>query len=969
MLLILIFIQPSEGQYYFGRNKVQYNKFDWHILKTVHFDIYFYPEMEEIAEMGATFAEESYRHLENQFNHNTNRRIPLIFYANHNHFQQTNILPYLIPEGVGGFFEFIKGRVVVPFNGSVNNFKKIIRHELIHVFTHSKIQRILKDHKIMTYPEVPLWFIEGLAEYWSEGWSSEGEMFIRDAVLNGYIVPTKQMYRIYGSYLMYKEGQSILKYISETYGEEKILQLIENVWKDGEFSNILKLTIGLDYKEFDEKWLYHLKKTKYPLLEGNDFPKMVSEPLTKSGFNAKPAYFKDGDNRKVIYISNRTGYSSIYMQDLINVSRKPKVETLVEAGRTTEFEAFHLLKSKINVSSQGNLAFVSKSGPNDVIHVYDITARKIIQTLSFSELVTISSPAWSPDGEQIVFSASNFGGMIDLYIVTLQNDEVKKLTNDFYEDRDPAWSPDGTEIVFSSDRTPLGREGFYNIFKLELSTGLIHYLTCERNNDYSPVWSPDGKFITFTSDRNGVFNIWMIDAQDHLSNMLIDSTRKKIADESTSEVAQEQITNQVARDTKALRPIRQITNFTTGAYDPVWTDDGNLLFTALDNYSMQILQLKDVPKKIEEAPLVAPDSTLLAEPAWRVKKLGGKMITSTRRYRNKFSLDVAQSQISQDPIFGVSGGAQLAMTDMLGNYQYFFLVFNNAQTRSDFLKSFNVAISRIDLSRRTNYAVGAYHFAGQYYTYAEGFFYERRYGGFVSASYPFSMFSRIEASINIRQSNKEWYGWRNRDALLFSNYMSYIKDNSLWGPSGPLDGERYKVLVGNTLDVRFSNVNFYTVIGDYRKYFRTSLRTCYATRVMLMYNQGKEALPFFMGGSWDLRGYRRWSVWGQKLFLINNEFRFPFIDYFLVNFPFGGVGFSSIRGALFTDLGNAWNEKLTYSLGSYGLGIRFRLGGVLVLRLDYGRKFRLNHLDQGIEKTRFELKPGTFTQFFFGWDF
>ena len=218
------------AQFYFGRNKVQYNDFDWHILQTEHFDIYYYPEMQELAEIGAAYAEETYLYLENKFNHNIQQHIPLIFYATHAHFQETNTIPYMVPEGVGGFFEFIKGRVVIPANGSISQFKHVIRHELIHVFTHSKENRILKDHKQLNNPGLPLWFVEGIAEYWSEGWDSQAEMFMRDAILSDYIFPLTRMYQIYGSVLMYKEGQGVLKYIAETYGDEKLLQLIDNIW-------------------------------------------------------------------------------------------------------------------------------------------------------------------------------------------------------------------------------------------------------------------------------------------------------------------------------------------------------------------------------------------------------------------------------------------------------------------------------------------------------------------------------------------------------------------------------------------------------------------------------------------------------------------------------------------------------------------------------------------------------------------
>jgi len=115
-----------------------------------------------------------------------------------------------------------------------------------------------------------------------------------------------------------------------------------------------------------------------------------------------------------------------------------------------------------------------------------------------------------------------------------------------------------------------------------------------------------------------------------------------------------------------------------------------------------------------------------------------------------------------------------------------------------------------------------------------------------------------------------------------------------------------------------------------------------------------------MGGSWDLRGWPRWSIRGEKLWLTSQELRFPFIDQFAIRFPFGGVGFSSIRGALFFDAGNAWDEVYRETLGSVGGGLRLNFGGFLVLRYDIGKR---------IEENFTMLQKGIFHQFFFGWDF
>ena len=81
------------------------------------------------------------------------------------------------------------------------------------------------------------------------------------------------------------------------------------------------------------------------------------------------------------------------------------------------------------------------------------------------------------------------------------------------------------------------------------------------------------------------------------------------------------------------------------------------------------------------------------------------------------------------------------------------------------------------------------------------------------------------------------------------------------------------------------------------------------------------------------------------------------------------MAFSSIRGATFIDLGNAWDDKLNDVLGSFGWGFRFRLGGVLVLRYDIGKRFKLHDANDLFNSHKFSKQHGLFHQFFFGWDF
>jgi WD40 repeat protein len=914
--------------YYFGRNKVQYTEFKWQIYKTEHFDIYYYPEMQHLAEIGAKFAEQSYELMEVKFNINVNRRIPLIFYSTHLHFEQTNVTPGFIPEGVGGFFEYMKGRVVIPFSGSVSQFRRVIQHEIVHVFMHTKISRVLKDHRLPFERYPPLWFVEGLAEYWSSEWDDQAEMIIRDAVLQDYIVGLDDIDQISGTFVMYKVGQHILSYIAEKYGEEKILLLMENIWKANYFSDVLKTTIGKNYEEFDEKYIYDLKKKYYPLFTNLDQPSAASQEILGEGFNSKPVFYKHNDTSEVIFTGNHTGYTSIYRKDL---SKGKKLKLLLQGEKTDEFESFHMFSSKISINKNGILCFTTKSGETDVLHLYNVEQEEIVRTYKFSGLIMISSPSWAADNERIVLSGVDKGGFNDLYIFNTRDESLKRLTNDIYDDRDPVFSPDGKKIVFSSDRSSYQK---YNLFLMDLEKNEISYLTFGNENYFAPVYSQDGSKIFFTTTLDGIQNIWAIDM-----NQIKDSS----------------LTANFERE------IRKITNFTTPATDPAITDDDGMVFIAFEKYRFQVRKIDNISQRYDTAKIrYTMDLREIGQP-WTINVPAANDDQNVVPYRESYDLDFAVSQVSTDPVFGSSAGAVVALSDMLGNDQYYFLIYNNAQTKSEILESFNIAISRIALMQRTNYAYGIFHFSGRRYDLMDPdeFYWERVFGGYFAFSYPLSVFRRIEASTQISNSDKDTY-FKERKALLLSNSVSFISDNSIWCPTGPIDGNRIFLTLAYTTDIKTQNVNYYTVMADYRNYLRLSQGMAFASRFQVYWNEGKEARRFFMGGSWDLRGYNRWSLRGKKLWLTSQELRFPLINSIGVKFPFGGIGFGAIRGALFFDAGSVWDDKYEETLGSFGLGARLNLFGALALRFDTGYL---------IENNFKKLSKKLFTQFFFGWDF
>ncbi|MEM1126065.1 MAG: BamA/TamA family outer membrane protein [Bacteroidota bacterium] len=974
-LLVVSGVQAQTGGL-FGRNKVQYEDFEWHVLETDHFDIYYYPEMEELAEHGAHFAEEAYDELRHRFDFALNKRVPLIFYSSNIHFKQTNITPGFIPDGVGGFFEFMKGRVVVPANGNLHRFRRVIRHELVHVFTFSRVMRVLKDHRVPPDRFLPLWFTEGLAEYWSGPPDHQHEMIMRDALLTNYLVPLENIYRIQGTFIMYKQGEAICRFIAETYGEERLLQLVDNVWKSRDFRDVMESTLQEPFLTVSDRWLTWLRQEYYPRFEDTAPPTRLAHGVANRGFNAKPAFYHGHDGtRRVFYTANQMGYTNLYAVEVDSAYQPVRpAEVLIRGERSERYEAFHLFESRISISEGGLLAFVTKSGSQDVLHVYDLEADAPGPTYRFSDLVAVYSPTWSPGGTALAFSAIDRSGFADLYLYDRNAEHLRKLTHDAYDDRDPAWSPDGRYLAFASDRTVWGEEGAYNLFTYDLTTQRIQYVTVGRHQDFSPRWRPDGRALVFTSarpdstGRYGGQDVWTVDVDAPLP----DPPPVASADP-------QRLAPPVEALVPPARQARRLTTLTTAAFDPVWTADQRLVFTSFEGLRFTIRSLEAVDS-LEAFPqalqAVAPAPAHAPWAFARTEQDDGAVQRSP--YKRRYDLDLAQGSVGQDPLWGTTGGAVLAFSDLMGNDYWYATVFNTAQTRGDLLRSLNVALSRVQLHRRANVGYGLFRYGGRRYDLRDPdaartfpLFWESVYGGYGAVSYPVSFFKRVELSTSLSWSDKEVpFTNVRRQALLLSNAASLVHDNALYGMNGPVQGWRGNLTLGYTTDIRYSNVSYVTLRADVRRYLRLAPRITWASRALGQINHGREARLFLLGGSWDLRGFPLYDVRAPKMWFTSHELRFPLLDapsaYVPILAPFG---IANLRGALFFDAAHVWDEGyrvrrpslyLGETLGATGAGLRMNLFGGFVLRYDIGYRYRDGFRDRS---------DRLFKQFFFGWDF
>ena len=358
LLWVLLLASTAGAQpYHFGKNKVQHDEFDWQRLETEHFDLYFYPEEEELASIAARMAEEGFRELERRLAHTVRRRVPLIVYSSHVYFEQTNIMPVMLPEGVAGFTEFLKGRVALPLSGSYPDFERVLHHELVHVFMFDRIRTVLRDRGVTDVWFGPLWFSEGLAEYLSGPQDSQAHMILRDALFSGRLAPIAQMHRIHGTFQMYKEGESICHLMAERYGEDVFARLLDNWWRGEDFDRglrghhrraPLRAGRGLDLRAAEGVSARH-RGGRSPGAPGRRPDPHGVQPESRPSFPRAGRRRLPPDSVSYVFFRNDQGYTTIAR------SRAGGGEPrLVVAGeREPEYESLHPLQTSLDVSPDG----------------------------------------------------------------------------------------------------------------------------------------------------------------------------------------------------------------------------------------------------------------------------------------------------------------------------------------------------------------------------------------------------------------------------------------------------------------------------------------------------------------------------------------------------------------------------------------------------------------------------------------
>jgi Tol biopolymer transport system component len=523
------FLHPGDASaQYFGKNKVHYDEFDWKVLETEHFEVYYYDEEAATAVDAARMAERSYNRLAHVLRHQFKKPIPLVLYATHGQFQQTNILQELIDEGTGGVTEFAKQRVFLPFTGSYAELEHVLSHELVHAFQIDILYG--NQQSFLTNPftfQAPGWFMEGMAEYLSLGGVDPNtEMWLKDGALQGYLVPISTLDYVY-DIRVYRFGQSIWEYIGRRYGDEKVGDILRRTGHSRSVNRAIEFVLGVTMEKLSDDWQENIRVTYLPQVaqyqRAADFGRRLTRhEKNQSNYNVVPAVSPNGD--KLTYISDRGLSTGLYLASAIDGK---ELGRLAEGERRADYESFRFFTSSADWHPDGRRVILpAKSGARDVLYVFDTVKKKQVDKLEFKEIDAITSPCWSPDGTQLVFSGER-GGVSDLYRCNADGSNLERLTDDKFSDRQPRWSPDGTRLVFVTDRGP-GTDFGQLVFDrdrlalFDLASRTVEPAPDMTGKNITPYWSADGIEILFVSDRTGINNLFVLNLETGVARQVSD---------------------------------------------------------------------------------------------------------------------------------------------------------------------------------------------------------------------------------------------------------------------------------------------------------------------------------------------------------------------------------------------------------------------------------------------------------------
>jgi hypothetical protein len=958
-LAAVLTVAASADAQYFGRNKVHYDRLEFQVLQTEHFDIYYYEEEAEATRHAARMAERWYARFSTLLDHRFNQRQALVLYASHPHFSQTNLTAGTPGEGIGGFTERAKSRIAMPFAAGLGETDHVLGHEIAHAFQIDVAKRAGRDAFTM-----PGWFIEGMAEFLSLGpVNPHTNMWLRDAALND-ALPTLEQLKD-PRYFPYRYGHALWSYLAIQHGDDVVGRILRSRTRD--IVRRLEEATGIDARTLTARW-HQSVGIASPSTAGITPGRTVMRARDRhTRLHVGPALSPDGS--RLMFLSERDRLSlDLFMAD---ASTGKVTKKIVGTAGDPHFDSLQYIHSAGAWDASGRrFALAALGSGKPVLTVVTVDTGEREQFL-LPELGEIYNPSWSPDGTRLVFSGLA-GGLSDLFVFTLATRSLERLTTDAYADLHPAWSPDGRSVAFATDRFTSSLDdlqfGALRLAVLELSSGSIRAAAPDvsRGKQINPQWTPDGHSLYYVSDRGDISNVFRVDLETSLVRQ-VTAVRGGVSGITSTSPA-----IGVAAKTGTLA----YSVYRNGRYE----------IRTLDPEAALAGRLIDRLPGFTAAGTVAPPtnsvvSRMLDDAIGGLPS--GAAFTSTK-YDDRLRLEsISQPYVgaATGNTFGGALRASFGFTfgDMLKDRQLHSL-FRVGTDRDDFAGQ----VAYFNRRHQWNWGVVAGMMPSRFFgarrsVEREGAFVTRettslRYthqSAGVSARYGLNRSERLEFGVGVRRTGFEWQTLTrvndtverrlvSREAsempagapiYLTEAQAAFVHDTAVFGATSPILGQRYRLEVQPAL----GGLNFADVRIDYRKYIMPLRPFTIAARIEHVGRYGPGAAdarltPLVYGlqtlvRGYDLRGFAMdecgaaatecsmiEELTGSRFALVNVELRAPLAGMFSRTLDYGRF---PIEGIAFLDAGLLWTRQsnahtLEYDrFRSVGAGARMNMGGIV----------------------------------------
>ncbi len=895
----------------YGRNRVYTGDDSWWELHSDRFSIYYEEGSEQVAESTAVIAERAMQSLSSTFEYLPSRPVPVVVYRSPGRFRQTTIIGGEVGEGVGGFTEFFKGRVVVPYGGIFSEYRHVLEHEVNHAF----IYDMLYDRSLygIVRSKAPLWALEGLAEYTSQGWDIDSESEFRDMVIANAIVPIPQL-SSRGDYLVYREGQAIYHFMVQRYGEARYIAFVRHLRDNEGLSAAMREAFDMTVDQFSERFMEWARETYWAPVSEGESPSDIGSAILLDGRNgrkrvvlAEPVISPDGS--MVAGVEMHRGRFSAVVRD---AGDGGEVIRPISGSGLMEYSPSPMFRTVAFSPGSDSLAVAYQGLFSDGLMVMDMDGGSVRLSRSFEQ---VRDPAWNPSGGSLAFSALE-EGVLDIFLWEPATGRLEKLTQGAGGPRNLWWGEQG--ILFVGEREN-GR-----VYTLNSLTPGGDPLTLYETSYpvRNPVSYPEG--VVFIMDTGCGADFHLLSAE----------------------------TGEVTRLTSLYRTPSSLSRASGTALSLFTASDwsGSGLFITRDLSLRQGLP-SEYPRETTET-----DSAAASPPAprtgWRISP-----------YDPALSIDYVSASAGFDSHAGLAGYSRLIFSDVLARHQLALLLNLNGE-----VSDIDAGVFYSNTGKPVQFGVSLYRQADRYrftntVTGDRDYVRDTELGAGTEFRYPFTRSFRASLGASYRRLDREglWSTDMNLRENIFSITGRLVKDDALWGSTGPRTGSRLS-LTADWAPGLGNNASYTTLLADMRNYTWVSGQVTLAARLAAGASFGDDPQRFFLGGAIPhrrsagdvesvedlfgfytsyadlLRGFDYVEYNGSKYALGSLELRFPVVNQLSLAAPLP-ITLTGGRGAVFTDIGAAVDDVRSFRGAStdggyrledlkmgFGFGLRFNLG-------------------------------------------